>query len=56
MRTGVKRKEGRFSVPVFHLWHKENDRSNERNNFEALQTILQADTIIRAQQGIEQYL
>ncbi len=55
MRTGVKRKEGRFSVPVFHLWHKENDRSNERRNFQALQSILQADTI-QAEQGIEQYL
>lgn len=55
MRTGVRRKEGRFSVPVFHLWHKENDRSNERNNFKALQAILQADTIA-AEQGIKQYL
>lgn len=55
MRTGVKRKEGRFAVPVFHLWHKENDRSNERNNYQALQQVLQTD-IIKAEQGIDQYL
>jgi glycosyltransferase involved in cell wall biosynthesis len=55
MRTGVKRKEGRFAVPVFHLWHKENDRSNERKNYQALQTVLH-NNIVKAQQGIDQYL
>jgi len=55
MRTGVKRKSGRFAVPVFHLWHQENDRSNERKNFAALDTILTSN-VTQATQGINQYL
>jgi glycosyltransferase involved in cell wall biosynthesis len=34
---GVQRKEGRFAVPVFHLWHQEQDRTREAINYQHLQ-------------------
>lgn len=33
---GVRRKEGRFAVPVFHLWHQEQDRTREAINYQYL--------------------
>jgi hypothetical protein len=42
LRNKIQRKEGRFGTPVLHLWHKENDRSNEVENFKRLQQILQS--------------
>jgi len=55
LRNKIQRKEGRFATPVLHLWHKENDRKNEAENFKRLQQILQSKQII-AKQGLEQHL
>ena len=55
VRAGVRHKSGRFSVPVFHLWHRENDRSNLEENTQRLETALQA-THIRAVLGVDRYL
>ncbi|MXR37939.1 glycosyltransferase family 2 protein [Craterilacuibacter sinensis] len=33
LRLGVKIKNGRFAVPVLHLWHHENDRSQHDENW-----------------------
>ncbi len=55
LRAGIYNKSARFSVPVFHLWHRENDRSNLTENRRRLQEVLQA-THIRAVQGVDQYL
>jgi glycosyltransferase involved in cell wall biosynthesis len=38
--NGVSRKNGRFAVPVFHLWHPEADRSNEKENRQRLDDII----------------
>jgi len=54
LRNKIKRKEGRFATPVLHLWHPENDRKNEVENFKRLQQILQSKQII-AEQGLNQY-
>ena len=51
MRSPV---SARFSVPVLHLWHKENDRSNLLQNQQRLDAALAA-THIRAQLGLDQY-
>lgn len=40
INADIKRKEGKFKVPVLHLWHKENDRSFERKNWDMLQGII----------------
>ena len=55
IRAGVKSKSARFSVPVFHLWHRENDRSNLEINRQRLQQVLRA-THTRAVQGMDQYV
>ena len=36
LNDGVQRKEGRFAVPVFHLWHPQTDRSQELQNCQRL--------------------
>jgi hypothetical protein len=30
IHAGVKHKSARFATPLFHLWHRENDRSRCR--------------------------
>ena len=55
IRSGIYRKEGNFSIPVLHLWHKMNDRSQLKKNEERLQNALINDHI-KAEQGISQYI
>ena len=54
IRAGLKLKDGRFAVPVLHLWHQENDRQNQPENWARLEATLQG-TAIRALQGVDQY-
>lgn len=54
LRAGIRHKSARFSVPVLHLWHKENDRSNLVQNQQRLDAALAA-THIRAVRGVDQY-
>lgn len=53
-RHGIKRKLGRFAVPVLHLWHPENDRSHEQDNLAKLQAIMTAEHVI-SPIGLDQY-
>ncbi|OGS93142.1 MAG: glycosyl transferase family 2 [Gallionellales bacterium RBG_16_56_9] len=55
LRAGIKNKSARFYAPVFHLWHRENDRSQLAENRRRLEEVLQA-THIRALKGVDQYL
>jgi len=55
LRSGVQRKEGRFAVPVLHLWHPEEDRSNEKDNRQRLEQILRSTKKV-AELGINQHL
>lgn len=54
VRAGIYNKSARFSVPVFHLWHRENDRTNLEENRLRLQQVLQA-THVRATHGVDKY-
>lgn len=54
IRSGVFRKQGRFALPVLHLWHPEQDRSHEADNRQRLQRILKSSHIL-AKQGLNQY-
>ena len=54
LRAGVRHKSARFAVPVLHLWHQENDRSNLAQNQQRLDVALAA-THIRALRGLDQY-
>ena len=55
LRAGIFNKSARFSVPVLHLWHRENDRSRLNENRQRLQEVLHA-THFRATVGMDQYL
>lgn len=54
IRAGVINKSARFSAPVLHLWHRENDRSHLEENQQRLQQVL-STTHIRALKGVDQY-
>ena len=47
---------GRFAIPVLHLWHKENDQSNEQENYKRMIARANDNSIKRADIGIVQYL
>lgn len=51
----IKRKDARFSVPVMHMWHQENDRSNLNENTQLLNSVISSKRII-AEKGLDQYL
>ena len=54
IRSGLTNKSARFSAPVLHLWHKENDRSHLEENQRRLQQVINA-IHIRAVKGVDQY-
>lgn len=51
LKNGIKRKEGRFAVPVMHLWHPQQNRDNKKDNWQRLQELLSNDNV-RAVRGI----
>lgn len=53
IHQGVSRKEGRFAVPILHLWHRESPRDFESANLQRLQSRLADKTFIRAIKGME---
>ena len=55
LRAGIRHKSARLSVPVLHLWHRENDRSKLLENQQRLKAVIAA-THIRAIRGVDQYL
>ncbi len=56
IHAGVKRKEGRFAVPVLHLWHPQNDKSKQEINYQRLLERLHQQDFILATKGVSQYL
>jgi glycosyltransferase involved in cell wall biosynthesis len=55
LNAGLARKEGRFALTVIHLWHKENDRGREQENWNLLETTRSSQKVM-ALQGISQYI
>ena len=53
-RAGVRHKSARFAAPVFHLWHRENDRSSLAGNQKRLDEVMKSDRV-RAVQGLDRY-
>jgi len=56
IHAGIKRKEGRFAVPVLHLWHSQNDKSQQDSNYQRLMTRLSNKDFISAKKGVSQHL
>lgn len=54
LHAGVRHKSARFAAPVFHLWHRENDRSQLAENQRRLDELLRSDRV-RASAGLDQY-
>lgn len=54
MHAGVHHKSARFAAPVFHLWHRENDRSQLPENQKRLDELMRSDRV-RAVRGLDQY-
>lgn len=54
LRADVKHKNARCAAPVFHLWHREQDRRYLPDNQKRLQALLQS-TMVRAAAGLDQY-
>jgi len=54
LHAGVKHKSARFAAPVFHLWHRENDRSQLEENRRKLDEIL-ASQRTEAMVGLDRY-
>lgn len=55
LRQGTKRLEGRFAIPVFHLWHQMQSKENATENFARL-AFIQNDSRVKALIGLDQYL
>lgn len=55
LHSGVRHKSARFAAPVFHLWHRESDRSGFDENRRLLEELLRSRRT-RAALGVEQYL
>lgn len=54
LRSGVKRKSGRFRIPVIRLWRLEKDRAKKRENWTLLRA-RQQEMRLCAEQGLKQY-
>lgn len=53
-RAGIARKDGRFALPVFHIWHPMQSREQAKENFARLANI-QNNKRIKALEGLDQY-
>lgn len=56
IHKGIYHKDGRFAIPVLHLWHPENSRKNEQANWQRLQERITNTDSILAEQGVDKYL
>lgn len=54
LHAGVRHKSARFAAPVFHLWHRELDRSRLAENQKRLDALLRSQDV-RATLGLDQY-
>jgi glycosyltransferase involved in cell wall biosynthesis len=54
INSGVSIKKGAFAAGVLHLWHRENDRAREGENWQRLQQRI-ANGETRATRGLDQY-
>ena len=54
INAGIRHKSARFAAPLFHLWHRENDRSRLPENQRRLSELL-ATPRVEAVQGLRQY-
>lgn len=54
--NGCYRKDGRYAVPVVHLWHPQQSRELEQGNKAQLEARLRGESEIFARCGVDQYV
>ncbi|MGH6609120.1 MAG: galactosyltransferase-related protein, partial [Burkholderiaceae bacterium] len=54
LASEVRLKSGRLATNVYHLWHRENDRAQQGENWQRLQTRISSRET-RAQRGLDQH-
>ena len=54
LRSGCRRRSGRFAAPLLHLWHRENSRAQFGRNEERLAVCLESNEI-RARKGLGEH-
>lgn len=54
LHAGVRHKSARYAAPVFHLWHRENDRTRLAENQCRLDEIIASDHVL-ARVGLDRY-
>ena len=55
LHAGIRHKSARFATPVFHLWHREADKTGFEENQRLLDELI-ASRRSRAKLGVDQYL
>jgi glycosyltransferase involved in cell wall biosynthesis len=56
LHYGIRFKNGKFSIPVLHLWHKIAKRDNVKTNWQILSSRAIDHNFIKATIGVEQYI
>jgi len=56
IQNRVMRKEGRFALPVFHLWHEHHDLENHDRNYQRLLDWIEEKNFHQVEKGVKQYL
>lgn len=51
LNSGVKKKSGNYATGVLHLWHRENDRTHEKENLLKLQECMRSKKL-RSNSGL----
>ena len=55
LHNGLKIKDGKFLVPVLHLWHASAPRNHASDNYQRLIALEKDKGVIRAKKGVDQY-
>jgi predicted glycosyltransferase involved in capsule biosynthesis len=55
MNKGVFRLEGRFAIPVMHLWHPSNHSPSTEENLQRLHDVLNSNTT-RVDNGVHRHM
>jgi glycosyltransferase involved in cell wall biosynthesis len=55
LRAGLQHKSGRYAAPLFHLWHREQDKSKLAENQQRMNQMLQSQQVVAAL-GLSQHI
>ena len=56
IHNNVIRREGRFALPVFHLWHEHHNLENHDQNYQRLLNRIEEKNFHQVKKGVKQYL